>query len=107
MYFLCVTIVPENPREIAAWRDYYYFVRARLYSGLAVLALLGAINGSLLADVHLNHPARLNDLVMLLVGIVGASTDDARVHGFMVALGLVVTLVSILTTFSRASLLVG
>jgi hypothetical protein len=44
---------------------------------------------------------------MLTLGIVGASTANARIHGAMVLSGSIITLNSMFTTFLEASAMAG
>jgi hypothetical protein len=107
VYFLATTIVPENPGNVDAWREYYYSVRSRYFSAAILFALTSTAMPSLLLGMPLNHPARLVHTCMLLIGVVGVSTADNRIHGGMVACAALALAVSIGTVFLRASALSG
>lgn len=107
VYFLATTIVPEDAGEVVAWRDYYYSVRARYFSGVIFLALTTATNATLLVGMPLNHPARLSQSLLLVCGVVGASTASGRIHAGLAVFALSMTVIFSATVFLRASSLTG
>ena len=107
VYFMATTIVPENPGNVVEWREYYYSVRSRYFSAAILFALTSTAMPSLLLEMPLEHPARLVHACMLLIGIVGVSTANNRIHGGMVACAGLALALSIGTVFLRASAFSG
>jgi hypothetical protein len=106
-YFLAITIVPENPGDVVAWREHYYSVRTRYFSAAIFFAITSTLNPTLFLEMPLNHPARLVHACMLLVGIIGTSTADSRIHGGLAVSACFVTMIIPATLFLRASPLAG
>lgn len=84
MYFLAATLVPENPGEVISWREYYYSVRVRFFVALIFQAFVVAVATTILIDLPLNHPLRLGQATILIIGVAGASTANPRVHAGIV-----------------------
>jgi hypothetical protein len=99
LYFLTATLIPENPGEVTSWREYYYSVRVRYYSALILIAVVVAFATTVLIGLPLNHPARLAQAAILVIGVVGASTADPRVHGGIVVSSLLLAGIASATVF--------
>jgi len=86
------TLIPGSTDNVESWRDFYYSVRLTYFSALIVLSFLLAITGTVLLDIPFAHPARLSELLMAAIGVVGVSSSNPRVHGAMAicAIGLIV-----------------
>ena len=80
LYFNACTIIPEDPSSIPSWRDYYYSVRRRYYSGILCWVLMTATISTLVLGMSWSHPARLVQLSVVLTGLVGATSSSERVH---------------------------
>ncbi|MGH0029318.1 MAG: hypothetical protein ACQGVC_05980 [Myxococcota bacterium] len=88
--FMASTLVPASPDQVASWRDFYYAVRARYFTAWIAAIVLVVLNTTLLVDMPLAHPARIGQLAIAAIGVVGAASQSARVHA-----GLAVTLVAV------------
>jgi hypothetical protein len=77
------TLIPESPDNVESWRDFYYSVRLKYFSAFIVLSFLLAIGSTFLIDLPFTHPARLAELILAAIGVVGVSSSNPRVHGAM------------------------
>jgi hypothetical protein len=91
LYFSATALVPEESGAVPSWRDHYYSVRSRYYAAVAATGALIALNTTLLLGMPIDHPGRLTQLAMVGFGLVGASTDEPRVHAAIIGIGLVLT----------------
>ena len=101
LYFFATAIVPEEPGAVRSWRDYYYSVRFRYYAAVAATGALIALNTTLLLGMPIDHPGRLTQLAMVGSGLLGASTDEPRVHAAIIGVGLVVVPAFVFTVMLR------
>ena len=81
--FMASTLIPASPDEVESWKDFYYSVRSKYFSAWIAGFLLMAVNTTILIDMPLTHPARLGQLSLAAVGVVGVSSSNPRVHGGM------------------------
>jgi hypothetical protein len=88
LYYCAAVLVPENPGEVASWRDYYFAGHRRLYAGFALWGLSAAASASVNLGMSLTHPARRVHVAVLVIGVIGWATSNPRVHA-----GLAATLV--------------
>ncbi|MCP5186058.1 MAG: hypothetical protein H6993_18975 [Pseudomonadales bacterium] len=107
VYFLATTLVPENAREVESWRDYYESVRVRYFSGLIVCGLMTALVVTLMVAMPVVHPARLTHAWLVIVGVIGVSTPNPRVHAGLAISGLRAFPIVAATVFLRAGSLAG
>jgi hypothetical protein len=84
------TLIPGSPDNVESWRDFYYSVRLTYFSAWIVLSFLLVIISTVLVDMPFTHPARLAELTLAAIGVVGVSSSNPRVHGAMAicAIGL-------------------
>lgn len=104
VYVLSRTLVPDDPGAVASWRDYFYSVRRRYFSGLCVWAVLMFAQTSFVLGAPLLHPSRIIQVGLLIFGLAGLATDDPRVHSLMVPLGSLVVIVTALIVLEPAAL---
>lgn len=95
-YYCSCVLIPENPNEINDWQAYYYSVRVRFYLGLAGLTLVIIITSFLVLELPLGHPARIGQVVILAISVMGALSANPRVHmGLVIAMCVIVIVASI------------
>ncbi len=100
LFYLTATMVPENPAEVASWREHYYQVRLRYFLGVCCWSVAIAVSTTVLVDMPLTHPTRIASGLILATGGIGAVTDDPRVHG-----GMVFVIAAAFAVFSTSVLL--
>ncbi len=99
IYFNTAALVPENPSEIVSWRDHYYAVRVRYFTGLACFAVVTTASTTVNVGLGWIHPARIGHLMLFCVGLVGAASASARVHRVLAFVLLGFTLLGLVTIF--------
>ena len=105
LYFMCVTMVPENPGNIMSWYDYYYSVRVRYYAGMCLFALAIVVSTTVLLNMPWDHPARIAHLLFFIIGVVGVSTANPRVHeGIAIVLLVAMIFLAVNIIFQPGSL---
>jgi hypothetical protein len=77
------TLIPGSPDNVESWREFYYSVRLTYFSAWIVLSFLLVITSTVLVDMPFTHPARLAELVVAAMGVVGVLSSNPRVHGAM------------------------
>ncbi len=81
LFFLACTLIPESPSTVVSWRDHYYSVRRQLFVGLILWALaIESLVTVVLDDAPWFHPIRIAHVGLVLIGILGASSANHRVH---------------------------
>jgi hypothetical protein len=89
LYYCAAVLVPENPEDVASWRDHYFAVRRRWFGGFALWGVAAAASASVNLGMPLNHPARGVHVSALALGIIGAMSARPRLHTVIVTvLGL-------------------
>lgn len=83
-YYLATLMVPDQPDEVDSWRDYFYSVRVRLFTGIGLLITVQAFSAWFLSGMTLTHPARIGDAFYFIHAILGASFASPRIQGILV-----------------------
>ena len=87
LYYCAAVLVPENPEQVASWRDHYYRVRRRWYGGFGLWGLAAAASATVNLGMPLDHPARAVHVISVALGLAGSLSSNPRVHtGIVVAL---------------------
>lgn len=95
LYYSASVLIPENPADVASWRDYYFEVHSAAFSGLALWALAAATSASVNLGMGLAHPARIVHVTALSIGVTGAVSSSHRVHGALLGVMGVLTVATL------------
>jgi hypothetical protein len=93
LYFLACTLVPNVPEGVVSWRDHFFAARRRFYLGLAAWISVVAINNTISLGVPLTHPARALQAALFTIAMVGAVSEEPRVHAGL-AIGSILLLLT-------------
>ena len=93
IYFNACALIPENASAIESWHDYYYSIRRRYFLGQIFYILVVAGGATLLLDMPWFHPARLGQAAGLLASVVGAASENERVHSGLAVFALTVLVI--------------
>jgi hypothetical protein len=91
-YFVACTLVPESASSIESWRTYYYAIRTRLFVGVVLWGAVIALGSTFVLERSLSHPTRPFQVIVIAVGLLGAATDNPRVHA-----GIAASLIGVVT----------
>ena len=95
------TLVPDAPATIESWRSYFFQVRRRFFfTGIFLFACFIA-NTLLLLDLPLVHPQRIGQGAAITMLLIGAVSENPRVHAALVFLALGVFALMIAIFFLR------
>lgn len=92
IYFLACTLIPDEARGVDSWRDYYFSVRRQFFGGLCIWSVIMVVNTTLILGVPLLHRSRIIPIGLMLLGLLGLSTDSPRVHAGILVGVLVVAI---------------
>lgn len=93
LYSVSSTLVPDNPAEIASWRDYFFSVRSSFFWVFTVFSLHQAFASTLVQGVPPLPAMRPVHAAAVTLPVIGALSASPRVHAFLLA-GVVLTLVA-------------
>ncbi len=79
-YYCASVLVPENPEGVARWRDHYYAIHRRFFTGIAVWGLCAATSATVNLHMPFDHQARGVQASVIVIGTVGAVSSNPRVH---------------------------
>ena len=85
LYYCAAVLVPENPEDAGSWRDHYFAMHRRWYGGLGLWGVAAAASATVNLGMSLHHPARLVHVLAVLVGGVGTTSSNPRVHAGLIA----------------------
>lgn len=100
-YFVAVLLVPDNQNEIKSWREYYYSIRVKFFSALAIWLTMASVSITMLLEVPLWHPIRIVHLVSIIFCIIGALVSTPKIHWVLAIFFLIQILVMIMLVGSR------
>lgn len=80
VFFISCSLVPENPSAVTSWRNHYFSARRSFFLGLIVWALVVIGATTFVTGLPWLHPARVSQVILLLVGTLGMSFASPRVH---------------------------
>ena len=98
VYFVAATLVPDAPATVESWRSHFFQVRQRLCLSMVFLFFCFAMNAVVVLQTRFLHPLRVVEGAMVVLLLVGASSEDPRVHGLLVSLVLC-TLAGVIALF--------
>ena len=99
LYFVATTLIPDDPAAVISWREYYFSVRLKLFVALALWALLTAILSTLLLTMPIDHPARIGQITMFAMAVIGIVSTNPRIHAALALSMLVAVLTFGLSIF--------
>ena len=99
-YFIACTLVPESASSIGSWRTYYYTVHRKFFVSVILWGIVVALAGTVVLDRPLSHPTRVTQAITIAVGILGAVTDNSRVHAGIAASSICVVVVGAFFVFA-------
>jgi hypothetical protein len=99
--YLACALIPENPSEIASWREHYFSVRRAYFGGIILWVLVVFASSTAIAGLPLVHPGRIGQVATLAVGVTGALSSSGRVHSVLASGSLLVLFLLGSTVFLR------
>jgi hypothetical protein len=106
VYFLACTLIPDEPAAVDSWHAYFYSVRRQYFIGLGLWALLQTLNTMLWLKLPVLHPSRIVQVLLLALGVVGASTASPTAQRILAIAAWVIAAVTSVVLFSPGSLAV-
>lgn len=101
LYFLATTLVPDDPKGIAAWQHHFFERRRLFFSALLAYIGLSIIDGYVVLGAPLVHPARAIQALGGVVAGVGLTSDSPRTHAAIVLIFLAILAAASASLFSR------
>ena len=86
LYYCASIIIPENPNDVTSWREHYFSVHVRFFTGLACYTLVVIATSFLILDLPLIHPVRLGQIAAIIISVVGAISSKPKVHAGIVVI---------------------
>lgn len=84
MYYCAAALVPEIPESVRSWREHFFAIHRRFFSGFGLWAVAAATGATVNLGMPLAHPARTVHITALVIGIIGATSRRHRVHAGIV-----------------------
>ena len=104
LFYLAVTLVPDNPAKIESWEKHFFEIRTRFFGGLVVFALILSVNVTLTAEMPLYHPMRVVHLCVALLGVAGLATASQGAHKKIMWFAIFSLLTAIVVNMAPSSL---
>jgi len=101
LHFMAATIMPSSPDNVESWREFYFSIRRRYFGAWIVLAFLVALTFSIILDHPVLHPSRAGQVALLVLGVIGLSSDHPSVHAGIAIAALLMGAASVLVLFAR------
>ena len=80
LYLAATALVPDNTDEVDDWRTQFFKRRVQFFSALSAYAVISAVDGYLILDAPLLVQARLGQIALLALAVLGLSTEKERIH---------------------------
>ena len=80
LYLAATALVPDNTDEVDDWRTHFFKRRVQFFSALCAYAVISAVDGYLILDAPLLVQARLGQIALLALAVLGLSTEKERIH---------------------------
>jgi hypothetical protein len=80
LYFLATILIPDDPSTVESWREYYFSIRIKLFVALGLWVVLTATLSTVVLEMPVAHPARIVQITMLAIAVVGIASKQPRVH---------------------------
>lgn len=84
LYLAATALVPESTEEIDDWRRHFFKRRVQFFSALSAYAAVSAVDGYLILGAPLVVQARLGQVAVLVLAVLGLSTAKEHLHTFIV-----------------------
>ena len=94
IYFLALSLVPDEPGSVDSWEDFYYAKRTQFFSGMIVWGLCAALNTITLLAMPPFHRQRVVHLGLIAIGVCGLSSARPFVHRALVLVACAVIAIS-------------
>ena len=101
IYYNACTLIPENPRAVESWYDYYYSIRRRYFIGVSCWIIAVATSSTIVLAMPFLHPGRTTQVLILAAGLWGAVSANQRVHAGLIFVLLSSVIVFVLTVASQ------
>jgi len=88
LYLQSTALVTTSPGGVASWRDHFYEIRAWFYWINVALILHTLVSSTLFLGTPVLDLSRLPFAFMLVLNVLGARSDDPRLHAVIAALAL-------------------
>ena len=88
LYLQSTALVTTRPDAVSSWRDHFFGIRIWFFSINLFLILHTIISSSLLLGVPFLHLSRLPFVVMLILNVLGVTSDNPRLHAVIAAFAL-------------------
>ena len=86
VYFAAATLIPDAPATVESWRSHFFQVRRRLCITMILLIICLMMNAVVVLKAPFLHPLRVFEGAMVVLLLVGAVSEDPRVHGLLISL---------------------
>ena len=80
LYFLATTLIPDDPSTVKSWHEYYFSIRIKLFVAFGLWAVLTAMISTVVLEMRITHPARIGQITILAIALVGIVSKHPRVH---------------------------
>ena len=101
VYFAAATLIPDAPATVESWRSHFFQVRRRLCITMILLVISIMMNAVVVLKAPFLHPLRVFEGAMVVLLLVGAVSEDPRVHGLLISFILCVLAAVIASFFLR------
>lgn len=95
IYYCAATVMPSEAEAVASWKHHYLATRRRWFLGLAVWGASAAASASVNLGMELAHPARGVQATAVTVGLIGAWTENEKIHRAIEVLFVILILTSL------------
>ena len=85
VYYLAATLIPDAPASVESWRSFFFQVRQRLYFATIFLFICMVLSSVVLLQRPVLHPLRVIEGAAVVLLLVGAFSENPRVHGLLVS----------------------
>lgn len=97
LYFTATAIVPDDPKAVQNWRDFYFLRRRELYIGLLAYMVFSIFDGFLVLDAPLLAAPRSIQGIAIVLALIGIASKNPITHGAITVLYGLLFAVSALT----------
>ena len=101
LYFMSVTLIPDEPATIDSWREYFFRIHPRFFLAYLFLFGLFTLSSWLLLELPIVHPQRLAHALGVAGCALGASSDNPRLHQALVFCFMLVFTLAIVVFFLK------
>jgi hypothetical protein len=80
LYLQSTALVTTSPGDVSSWREHFFEIRSWFFAINLFLILHTLVSSWLLLGVPVMHPSRLPFVLMLILNVLGATSDNPRLH---------------------------